>query len=352
MSQNGLVLVTGVSGFIGAHVVDQLVIAGYRVRGTVRSAKVLNNKKAFAVYGDAVEIIAWNDLVHGTHPEAFKGVDAVIHLAAPLAYREPNAEIAISVSVDGSVNVLKQAEQAGIKNFGYISSIAAVTAGFLKGEYTPLTDQDWVSINKEEILSNKDVDGFSVYVAEKVLSERAVWEFVDQHPHIELTTINPPFSFGPFAPGHRSPYEGTTFNPQTLSTTNMLWGLIKPSGAHPFAPLFMDVRDVARAFVAALKAPPASKVGRKRILISGNWRQLSDIAELVATKRPELASRIPASQKADLPVKVKQIVDNKRAKEVLGLEITPWETTILDTIDSLVDLEKYWKARGVDITAK
>ncbi|THH28734.1 hypothetical protein EUX98_g5438 [Antrodiella citrinella] len=350
MSQKSLVLVTGVSGYLGSHVVDQLVVAGYRVRGTVRSAKVLNNKKAFAVYGDAVEIIAWDDLVHGTHPEAFKGVDAVIHLAAPLAYREPNAEIAISVSVDGSVNVLKQAEQAGIKNFGYVSSIAAVTTGFTKGEFTPVTDQDWVSINKEEILSNKDVDGFSVYVAEKVLSERAVWEFVDQHPHIELATVNPPFFYGPFAPGHRSPFEGNTFNALSLSSTRMLWGLIQPSGASPMSPFLVDVRDVARALVAALKAPPASKVGRKRILISGNWRQLSDIAELVATKRPELASHIPASQKANLPVKVKQVVDNKRLNEVLGLDVTPWETTILDTIDALVDLEKQWKARRVDIT--
>lgn len=34
--KGSLVLVTGVSGYLGLHVADQLVLAGYKVRGTVR----------------------------------------------------------------------------------------------------------------------------------------------------------------------------------------------------------------------------------------------------------------------------------------------------------------------------
>lgn len=34
-----LVLVTGANGYIGSHVVDQLLALGYRVRGTVRDSK-------------------------------------------------------------------------------------------------------------------------------------------------------------------------------------------------------------------------------------------------------------------------------------------------------------------------
>lgn len=40
-----LVLVTGVSGFLGAHCAQQLLAAGYRVRGTVRS---LNDERKIA----------------------------------------------------------------------------------------------------------------------------------------------------------------------------------------------------------------------------------------------------------------------------------------------------------------
>ncbi|KAL9044149.1 MAG: hypothetical protein Q9214_002692 [Letrouitia sp. 1 TL-2023] len=38
LPQGSLVLVTGVTGFLASHVVDQLLERGYRVRGTVRNA--------------------------------------------------------------------------------------------------------------------------------------------------------------------------------------------------------------------------------------------------------------------------------------------------------------------------
>lgn len=37
--KNALVVVTGANGFIASHVVDQLLLAGYRVRGTVRNTE-------------------------------------------------------------------------------------------------------------------------------------------------------------------------------------------------------------------------------------------------------------------------------------------------------------------------
>lgn len=41
---------------------------------TVRSAKAAENKAAFSVYGDAVEIYGMDDLVAGSYPDAFEGV--------------------------------------------------------------------------------------------------------------------------------------------------------------------------------------------------------------------------------------------------------------------------------------
>lgn len=37
LPKGSLVLVTGVTGFLGSHVADQLLLAGYKVRGAVRS---------------------------------------------------------------------------------------------------------------------------------------------------------------------------------------------------------------------------------------------------------------------------------------------------------------------------
>lgn len=51
-----------------------LVAYSTYAHSTVRSAKVAANKEAFSVYGDAVDIFGWDDLVGGTYPDAFKGI--------------------------------------------------------------------------------------------------------------------------------------------------------------------------------------------------------------------------------------------------------------------------------------
>ncbi|THH28836.1 hypothetical protein EUX98_g5354 [Antrodiella citrinella] len=345
-----LVLVTGVSGYLGSHVVDRLVKEGYRVRGTVRAAKLAQNQKAFsAVYGDAVEVIAMDDLIKGIYPDAFKGVAAVIHVAAPLPAREASAEVAISVAVDGSLNIFTQAEQAGVVNFSFASSIITFNTGFPDGEARLLRNDEWIPITKEYVLSLEKPPAFVVYAAEKAEAERAVWKFADEHPHVEVTTVNPPFFYGPFAPGHRGLFEGATYSAQNASTmaTPFFHNMIRPD-APPPPPDFVDIRDVARALVASLTAPPTSKVGRKRILLASEVVQVRDIASFIAKERPELASRV-SSIALNTEPNLKAVVDNLRLKEVLNLEPTPWTTTILDAVDALVKLENHWKSRGVDI---
>ena len=73
-----LVLVTGANGFIGSHVADQLIQAGYRVRGTSRDTtktqwiKELFDKK----YGEGkFEAVVVKDMaVEGAFDEACKGI--------------------------------------------------------------------------------------------------------------------------------------------------------------------------------------------------------------------------------------------------------------------------------------
>lgn len=171
---------------------------------------------------------------------------------------------------------------------------------------------------------------------------------MDEHPDIELTAVNPPFFYGPFAPGHRSPFEGTAFSRSTISTMGspFFHNFIR-ADAPPPPIYFTDVRDVARALVAALKAPPRSQVIQKRILLLSPRVQMREIATLIAKERPELAHRVSKLVLNDKG-RANEIVDNKRLKGVLGLGPTPWATTILD---ALVMSENEWKARGVDISA-
>ncbi|TCD66396.1 hypothetical protein EIP91_001387 [Steccherinum ochraceum] len=343
-----LVLVTGISGYLGAHVVQQLVEHGYRVRGTVRSAKLARHKELYKVYGDSVEVVAVDDLAKGSFTDILEGVTAVIHQASPTPGRAPSVEEALDGSIDGSLNILGQAEKAGIKNFSYASSLISFTLDF-SSDRRPVKDDEWLPITREALTDVENPNPRLIYAVQNVLSERAVWDFVDKHPHVELTSINPTYFYGPWAPGYDAPFAGESFNPKSflLSSMGLAWGLILPKGAPP-PDFFVDVRDVARALVLALKAPPASQVGRKRILLSSDRPQPSEIIALITQHRPELLPRLNERFQA-APDNVKPFIDIKRAKEVLGLEIIDWKKTILDSVDALLEMEEAWKARGKPI---
>jgi nucleoside-diphosphate-sugar epimerase len=76
--KGSLVLVTGVNGYIGSHIADQLLEAGYRVRGTTRNLEKVKGLKALweSKYGpNKVEFIVVQDMsTEGAFDEAVKGM--------------------------------------------------------------------------------------------------------------------------------------------------------------------------------------------------------------------------------------------------------------------------------------
>lgn len=78
------VLVTGATGFIGAHVVDTLLERGIKVRGATRSlAKGEAMKKARPQHAEKLDFVQIEDFEKpGGLVEAVKGVDGVIHVAS------------------------------------------------------------------------------------------------------------------------------------------------------------------------------------------------------------------------------------------------------------------------------
>ncbi len=205
-----------------------------------------------------------------------------------------------------------------------------------------------------------------MYAAEKTLAERAIWEFAEKHPHIEVASggclrdsqkesrffdercfvVNPPFFLGPFAPRFTIP-DGSI---SALSTNFIVYDFLRPDGPPPPHGSWIDVRDVARATVLALKAPPTSEVGRKRFLMSGEeWLNAKDVVDYIAEVRPELKDRLSREAQAAPSGSMKNLMDNSRVKEVLGLVLTPWKTTIIEAVDDLIAIDKDWKSRGVAV---
>jgi nucleoside-diphosphate-sugar epimerase len=114
------VLVTGATGFLGAHVAQALLGRGLVVRALTRSGS------APAPAGtEAVPVSALNDSA-GLR-RALEGVTSVIHLAAYVHRpRAPNDSAAYhEVNVDGTVALLEAGVAAGIRDFVFVSTVKA-----------------------------------------------------------------------------------------------------------------------------------------------------------------------------------------------------------------------------------
>lgn len=144
-------LVTGGAGFIGSHIVEELLQEGASVR-VLDNFSTGKRENLDAIHGD-LEILQ-GDL---RDPHAIKAaahdVDWIFHLAAfisvPLSMQDP--ETCFAVNVAGTVSLLEAARQAGVRKV-VLSSSAAVygnTSVFPTGEETPLQPLSPYALSKQ-----------------------------------------------------------------------------------------------------------------------------------------------------------------------------------------------------------
>lgn len=149
------VLVTGADGFIGSHLVEDLVRQGYDVRAMV----LYNSHDSWgwldhadpAVRGK-FEVFAGDVRDPFAMREAVKGCDTVLHLAAliaiPYSYVAPDSYV--GTNVQGTLNLLQAARDAGVRRFVHTSTSEVYgTARFVPiTEDHPLQPQSPYSASK------------------------------------------------------------------------------------------------------------------------------------------------------------------------------------------------------------
>ena len=330
------VLVTGGSGFVGSHVVLQLLNAGHDVRTTVRSLTREAAVRAMLTDAGAAPNAPLSfratDLERDEGwQEAVSGCDYVIHVASPMPAAAPKAEDELIRPARGGVlRVLRAARDAGVKRVVLTSSCGAIYYGHPPQEGS-FDETSWTNTDGE----------MSAYVRSKAIAERAAWDFMSaEGKSLELSVINPAGIFGPIL--------GADFSSSIDLVTRLLKGM-------PGCPRLyfgvVDVRDVANLHIRAMTHPAAR--GERFIATSGDIMSMLAIAAVLRERLGDAAKKVPTRElpswlvrlvarfDRDLKTLVPLLDSTRRATSAKAQRMLGWrprspEDAIVATAESLI----------------
>ncbi|KAI3399241.1 hypothetical protein diail_7403 [Diaporthe ilicicola] len=334
------VLLTGGSGFIAAHVLEQLLERGHNVVTTVRSEdKAAKIHAAHAGLGkDRLETAIVPDIAK---PDAFDevvktpGIEVVLHTASPFHFniKDPQKDL-IDPAVIGTTGILKAIAKSapGVKRVVITSSFAAILdASKIADPTTTFTEKSWNPVTIEDI--HKDPP--TAYRASKKLAERAAWDFVNDksnNARFDLVTVNPPMVFGPVVHHLASLDTINTSNERIVALAQGKWKDAVPATG---VTNWVDVRDVARAHILGFEKP---EIGGHRLFTTAGSYSNRGILDAARKNFPELKDKFPAEDvKGGEPTPADQVYkfDNSETTKLLGFKWIQIETTVVDTIKSL-----------------
>jgi NAD dependent epimerase/dehydratase len=255
------VLVTGADGFIGSHLTESLVKAGYSVR-----AFVMYN--SFNSWGwleqipdeitNSIEIFAGD--VRDPHgvDEAVRGCEAVLHLAAliaiPYSYHSPDTYV--DTNIKGTLNILQASRRSGVKRIIHTSTSEV----YGTARFVPITEEH-------------PLRGQSPYSASKIGADQLAYSFYSSFG-LPVVIARP---FNTYGPRQSARAVIPTVITQIASGAEQLkLGVITPTRDFSF------VQDTVDAFVATLR----SDVGLGEVVNFGSNFEISiaDVVRLIAEK--------------------------------------------------------------------
>jgi nucleoside-diphosphate-sugar epimerase len=207
------VLVTGATGYLATHIINEFLMVGYKVIGTARnSEKADQTRELFAQYGSSnYDCVVPDMAADGAFDEAVKGISAFVHTASVTSFDKDLNKV-IPTTVAGVTTALKAAaKEKSVKRFVFTSSSVAATLP-KPGKKFHIDSSTW---NEESVKvawkppPYKDDMAWHNYAASKIESEKAVWEFAkDEKPGFVVNTICPNANMGKILAKDQSPSTG------------------------------------------------------------------------------------------------------------------------------------------------
>ena len=213
-------LVTGATGHIGNVLVRQLLEKGEKVR-----ALILHGEDLTPLKGINVETVVGDVLDPESLKLALEGVQRVFHLAGIVSIMPGRDELVRRVNVDGTINIIRAAIQAGVRRLVYTSSIHAI----VRAPH---------GVNIDETLPFDMHNPVGEYDRSKAEATLAVQEAVKQG--FDAVIVCPTGVIGPY--DYRTSEMGSLIRDCAEQKPQMY-----VDGAYDF----VDVRDVAEGIILA-----------------------------------------------------------------------------------------------------
>ena len=173
-----LALVTGASGFVGSHLVEDLTRRGWKVRALVHSRTLPPGIPAERIRGDIQDF--------GLMQRILEGVEVVFHLASALGFSRIGREKFFRINAQGTETVLRAAKRAGVKKIVHYSS-----AGVLGHVPSNTAADETHALNPRDLYDRSKLEG-----------ERIALRFAVEG--LDLVVVRPGWVYGP---GDRRTYK-------------------------------------------------------------------------------------------------------------------------------------------------
>lgn len=239
-----MILVTGATGHLGAHVLYELARLNQPIKALYRDPDKINSvKRVFGYYQpeyqelfNRIQWVRADVTDYYAIVECLEGVEQVYHVAGHVSFQDKDRDLLYRVNAEGTANVVNACMETGVLKLCHVSSIAA------------LGEADGQELVDESMIWNCG-DSASAYAISKYKGEMEVWRGI--YEGLNAVIINPSVIIGP----------GMWRGPSGQLLSAIHKGIkYYPSGSSGY----VDVRDIAQVMVLLMQ----SSVSGERFIVT------------------------------------------------------------------------------------